>query len=110
MERITWKELMSDIDISGWKWSWLSDLDVVKELEDGRYLVRFSAGKIINDDPTFVTEDSENGVIVDAEGRTFQITDWKDDLTVYCEVEKTDDGIVPVDTMLHVLLLTSSQK
>ena len=100
MERITWKELMDQFDISRWRWSWLSDLDVVKELGDGRYLVRFSAGKIINDDPTFVTEDSENGVIVDAEGRTFQITDWKDDLTLYCVVEKTDDGIVPVDTML----------
>jgi len=69
---------------------------VVKELEDGRYLVRFNAGKIINDDPTFVTEDSENGVIVDGEGRTFQIIDWKDDYCVYFEVEKTDDGIVPV--------------
>ena len=40
---------------------------------------------------------------------TFEITDWEDDYFVYCEVE-TDDGIVPVDTMLHVLLLTSSQK
>ena len=108
MER-TWKELMSDIDISGWKWSWLSDLDVVKELEDGRYLVRFSAHQIINDEPSFFIEDADLGIITDAEGRTFQITDWKDDYFVYCEVE-TDDGIVPVDTMLHVLLLTSSQK
>ena len=103
MERITWKELMQSLDVSHWRWSWLSDLDVVESLGDGRYLVRFNAGKIINDDPTFVTEDSENGVIVDAEGNRFEITDWKDDLTVYCEVEKTDDGIVPVDTMLHEL-------
>ena len=103
MERITWKELMQSLDVSHWRWSWLSDLDVVESLGDGRYLVRFNAGKIINDDPTFVTEDSENGVIVDAEGNRFEITDWKDDYFVYCEVEETDDGIVPVDTMLHEL-------
>jgi len=103
MERITWKELMDQFDISRWRWSWLSDLDVVESLGDGRYIIKLNAGKIINDDPTFVTEDSENGVIVDAEGNRFEITDWKDDLTVYCEVEKTDDGIVPVDTMLHEL-------
>ena len=101
MERITWKELMDQFDISRWRWSWIGDLNVVKELGDGRYIIRLNAGKIINDDPTFVTEDSENGVIVDAEGNRFEITDWKDDYFVYCEVEETDDGIVPVDTMLH---------
>ena len=103
MERITWKELMDQFDISRWRWSWLSDLDVVESLGDGRYIIKLNAGKIINDDPTFVTEDSENGVIVDAEGNRFEITDWKDDLTLYCVVEKADDGIVPVDTMLHEL-------
>jgi len=27
MEKITMEELMSEIDISGWKWSWLGDLE-----------------------------------------------------------------------------------
>jgi len=99
MERITWKELMQSLDVSHWRWSWIGDLNVVKELGDGRYIIRLNAGKIINDDPTFVTEDSENGVIVDAEGNRFEITDWKDDYFVYCEVEKTDDGIVPVSML-----------
>ena len=103
MERMTWKELMGKIDISGWRWNWLGDLNVVQSLGNGRYVIRLSARKIIDDDPTFVTEDSENGVIRDTEGRTYLISDWKDDLTVYCEVEKTDDGIIPVDT-LHEFL------
>ena len=98
MER-TWKELMSDIDISGWKWSWFSDLDVVKELGDGRYLVRFSAHQIINDEPSLSVDDPNLGIITDAEGNRFEVTDWKDDLTLYCEVEKTDDGIVPVSML-----------
>ena len=102
--RITWKELMSEIDISGWKWSWLSDLDVVESLEDGRYIIRLNAHQIINDEPSFFIEDADLGIITDAEGRTFQIIDWKDDLTVYCVVEKADGGIVPVDTMFHELV------
>ena len=105
MERITWKELMDQFDISRWRWSWLSDLDVVESLGDGRYLVRFNAHQIINDEPSLSVDDPNLGIITDAEGRTFQIIDWKDDLTVYCEVEKTDDGIVPVDTMLHESLV-----
>ncbi len=82
MERITWKELMDQFDISRWRWSWIGDLNVVKELGDGKYIIKLNAGKIINDDPTFVTEDSENGVIVDAEGNRFEVTDWKDDYFV----------------------------
>ena len=99
MER-TWKELMQSLDVSHWRWSWLSDLDVVKELEDGRYLVRFSAHQIINDEPSFFIEDADLGIITDAEGRTFQITDWGNDITVYCEVAETDYGIEVVDTKL----------
>ena len=105
MERITWKELMDQFDISRWRWSWLSDLDVVESLGDGRYLVRFNAHQIINDEPSLSVDDPNLGIITDAEGRTFQIIDWKDDLTLYCEVEKTDDGIVPLDTMLHESLV-----
>jgi len=105
MERITWKELMQSLDFSHWRWSWLSDLDVVESLGDGRYLVRFNAHQIINDEPSLSVDDPNLGIITDAEGRTFQIIDWKDDLTVYCEVKKTDDGIVPVDTMLHESLV-----
>ena len=100
MERITWKELMQSLDVSHWSWSWLSDLDVVKELGDGRYLVMFHAHQIINDEPSLSVDDPNRGIITDAEGRTFQITDWKDDYFVYCVVVKADDGIVPVDTML----------
>ena len=96
MRSLTWKELMNEVDISRWSWSWLSDLDVVKELGDGRYIIRLNAHQIINDEPSFFIEDADLGIITDAEGRTFQIIDWKDDLTVYCEVEKTDDGIVPI--------------
>ena len=101
MERITWKELLQSLDVSHWRWSWLSDLDVVESLGDGRYLVRFSAHQIINDEPSLSVDDPNLGIITDAEGRTFQIIDWKDDYFAYCEVEKTDDGIVLVDTMLH---------
>jgi len=61
--------------------------------------VRFSAHQIINDEPSLSVDDPNRGIITDAEGRTFQITDWKDDLTLYCVVEKTDDGIVPVSML-----------
>ena len=103
--RITWKELMSDIDISGWKWSWLGDLEIVKDLGNRHFVVKFDAKDIIIDEPSFFIEDADLGIITDAEGRTFQIIDWKDDLTLYCVVEKADDGIVPVDTMLHESLV-----
>ena len=63
MERITWKELMQSLDVSHWRWSWLSDLDVVKELGDGRYLVRFSAHQIINDEPSLSVDDPNRGII-----------------------------------------------
>jgi hypothetical protein len=91
MERITWKELMQSLDVSHWRWSWLSDLDVVESLGDGRYLVRFSAHQIINDEPSLSVDDPNLGIITDAEGNRFEVTDWKDDLTVYCEVEKTEE-------------------
>ncbi|HQJ90025.1 MAG TPA: hypothetical protein PLB70_05380 [Paludibacteraceae bacterium] len=98
MEKITMEELMSEVDISRWRWSWIGDLNVVKELGDGRYLVRFNAHQIINDEPSLSVDDPNLGIITDAEGRTFQVTDWNDEHFVYCEVEKTDDGIIPVDT------------
>jgi len=96
MRSLSWKELMQSLDVSHWRWSWLSDLDVVESLGDGRYLVRFSAHQIINDEPSLFVDDPNLGIITDAEGNRFEITDWKDDLTVYCEVEETDDGIVPI--------------
>ena len=99
MER-TWKELMDQFDISRWSWSWLSDLDVVKELGDGRYIIRLNAHQIINDEPSLSVDDPSRGIITDAEGRTFQITDWGNDITVYCEVAETDYGIEVVDTKL----------
>ena len=105
MERITWKELMDQFDISRWRWSWIGDLNVVKELGDGRYIIKLNAHQIINDEPSLSVDDPNLGIITDAEGRTFQIIDWKDDLTLYCVVEKADDGIVPVDTMLHESLV-----
>ena len=98
MER-TWKELMQSLDVSHWRWSWLSDLDVVESLGDGRYIIRLNAHQIINDEPSLFVDDPNRGIITDAEGRTFQITNWKDDLTLYCVVEKTDDGIVPVSML-----------
>ena len=101
MERITWKELMSKVDISGWRWSWLGDLEIVKDLGNGHFVVEFDAKEIIIDEPSFFLEDADLGIIIDAEGNRFEVTDWKDDYLVYCEVEETDDGIVPVDTMLH---------
>lgn len=99
MEKITMEELMSEIDISGWKWSWLGDLEIVEDLGNRHFVVKFDAKDIIIDEPSFFIEDADLGIITDAEGRTFQIIDWNDDLTVYCEVEKTDDGIIPVDTL-----------
>jgi len=99
MERITWKELMQSLDVSHWRWSWLSDLDVVESLGDGRYIIKLNAHQIINDEPSLSVDDPNLGIITDAEGRTFQIIDWKDDYFVYCEVEKTDDGIVPVSML-----------
>jgi len=98
MEKITMEELMSEVDISRWRWSWIGDLNVVKELGDGRYIIKLNAHQIINDEPSLSVDDPNLGIITDAEGRTFQVTDWNDEHFVYCEVEKTDDGIIPVDT------------
>ena len=106
MEKITMNELMSEVDISGWKWSWLGDLEIVEDLGSGHFIVKFDAKDIIIDEPIwcrqvfrgFFIEDEDLGIITDAEGRTFQVTDWNDEHFVYCEVEKTDDGIIPVDT------------
>jgi len=98
MEEITMEELMSEVDISRWRWSWIGDLNVVKELGDGRYIIKLNAHQIINDEPSLSVDDPNLGIITDAEGRTFQVTDWNDEHFVYCEVEKTDDGIIPVDT------------
>jgi len=98
MEKITMEELMSEIDISGWKWSWLGDLEIVEDLGNGHFVVKFDAKDIIIDEPSFFIEDADLGIITDAEGRMFQVTDWNDEHFVYCEVEKTDDGIIPVDT------------
>ena len=129
MEKITMEELMSEVDISRWSWSWLGDLfqqrcmeprrddypsvycrlvvlertfvlfgEIVEDLGNGHFVVKFDAKDIIIDEPSFFIEDADLGIITDAEGRTFQVTDWNDEHFVYCEVEKTDDGIIPVDT------------
>ena len=100
MEKITMEELMSEVDISRWRWSWIGDLNVVKELGDGRYIIKLNAHQIINDEPSLSVDDPNLGIITDAEGNRFEITDWEDDYFVYCVVVKADDGIVPIRSFL----------
>jgi len=100
MEKISLRDFVESIDISTWWWSTLGDLDIIEDLGDGRYIAQFSAKQVINDEPTLYVIDADAGMIEDEEGNVYQITDWGNDITVYCEVAETDYGIEVVDTKL----------
>lgn len=91
---------MKSLDISRWRWSWLGDVGVAESLGDGRYILKCDARQVINDEPSLCVEDPDLGIITDAEGNRFEITDWQDDHFFYVEVEKTDDGIEVIGAAL----------
>lgn len=91
MERKTWKEYLEGCDVSMWKWSDVSSLDIVDETED-EYIVRLSLADII-DDPFLKIEETENGeTMINWGGNDWVIiTDFDEEHNVFVKIYKTPD-------------------
>ena len=90
MERKTWKEYLEGCDVSMWKWSNVSSLDIVDETED-EYIVRLSLADII-DDPFLKIEETENGETMINWGEDWVIiTDFDEEHNVFVKINKTPD-------------------
>ena len=96
MERKTWKEYLEGCDVSMWKWSNVSSLDIVDETED-EYIVRLSLADII-DDPFLEIEETEDGEMINWGGNDWVIiSDFNENHEIFIKVDKTRD----VDGYFH---------
>lgn len=96
MERKTWKEYLEGCDVSMWKWSNVSSLDIVDETED-KYIVRLSLADII-DDPFLEIEETEDGEMINWGGNDWVIiSDFNENHEIFIKVDKTRD----VDGYFH---------
>ena len=98
MERKTWKEYLEGCDVSMWKWSNVSSLDIVDETED-EYIVRLSLADII-EDPFLEIKETENGETMINWGGNDRvvITDYDENHEIFIKIDKTRD---PADNCFH---------
>jgi len=89
MKRMTWKEFLSECDISDWKWTFPEEEEVISETED-YWVVRVYVGDILDQPDIFYIKDEDGNFIVEWGGIPVNIVDTDNVPDIYIKIWKTE--------------------
>lgn len=88
MKCMTWRQFLSECDVSGWRWSNIDKLHIVKEdTENGVVWARITTADIVDDSEFEVHYlDDSNEAVVRWGGDWFTIIDYLEEPEIYLRI------------------------